>query len=160
LLALVSAVLKLGVQRWSERAHSWRAPTVRRVSIFVVQGRRGKELGVMEAMRKRTVVALTAAVWLAAAGSAAALTVELNRPLAVVESTSQPKPAFSTTQAAEVPIAKAASVLNVPTVTIVGRAVHRPGANRTTKPPTDISRMRCKDWQPLQAGSGRVQICE
>jgi hypothetical protein len=112
-------------------------------------------------MGKRVLVALTVAVWLAAAGSAAALTYELNRPLTVRETGSPPRPVFATARDTNViRTSVPAPVLQLPTVTIAGRAAHRAVPDRTSRPPTDIAAMRCKDWQELQMGSGRVQVCE
>jgi hypothetical protein len=115
----------------------------------------------MRSIGKRAVVALTVTVWLAAAGSAAALGYELNRPLTFKVTTLPMEAAFATARAAEGAMeSNSIPVLHLPTVTIVGRAAHRAIAPARPAQPTDISLMRCRDWQELQMGSGRVQVCE
>jgi hypothetical protein len=108
---------------------------------------------------------LATGVWVLAAGSAAALTVELGRP---------PTPRLTTPDGAasihtDLPapprrLGIDPPVLTLPSITIVGRAERsRPSialpAN-APKPFPDIARMNCAPWHDLQMGSGRVQACE
>ncbi len=104
-------------------------------------------------------------MWLAAAGSAAALGYALNRPLNVAGQAASPaESAFvATREAVDVAVAPkpvGTPVLQLPTVTIGGHAFAQHAALRETEGPKDISQMHCMDWQELQAGSGRVQFCE
>jgi hypothetical protein len=111
-------------------------------------------------------------LWLAGIGSAAALTYELKRPLALhgqVDAVRVPR-----SQGAQPPLDERASpapaaVLTLPPVNVVVPAVrvHRVTPPRVAHPaasseqrPVDISQMRCKEWSQLEMGSGRVQVCE
>jgi hypothetical protein len=130
------------------------------VSVLRREGAKRKELCVMRRMRK-PVAALTVAVWVAAAGSAGALTYELNHGLRVGQTVSPQQPVFATVPAEDVaPASPPIPVLQVPTVRIVGHAARRAAMEPTVRPPTDIAVMHCKDWQELQMGSGKVQVCE
>jgi hypothetical protein len=119
----------------------------------------------MRALTKRALVALTVSVWIAAVGSAAALTYDLNQPLQwrTAPSDASPPAGASPVLAAVAPAAPVAAreeaVLRIPTVTIVGRIAPRavPAPAPTTR---DISEMRCKEWRDLDMGSGHVQVCE
>jgi uncharacterized NAD-dependent epimerase/dehydratase family protein len=51
------------------------------------------------------------------------------------------------------------SVLNIPTVTVVGHAPRRPVVARVPKA-SEIPDMSCADWRVLDMGTGRVQVCE
>lgn len=112
----------------------------------------------MASIKKRAVIALTAAVWLAGLGSAAALTYDLNRPLK-----QRPVPATVAEGVATRPSAPVAPleplVLYVPTVTIVGEARHSPPAARPHHV-KDVSEMHCSGWRDLNMGSGHVQTCD
>jgi hypothetical protein len=124
----------------------------------------------MRTMKKRTAIAVTAAVWLASLGSAAALTYELNRPL---RDGRAPSPIAASSMSATASAAEARAfaaesfseppVIDVPTITIVASVErHRrssPAASRAI-PVKDISEMHCADWRSLDMGSGHVQICE
>jgi hypothetical protein len=111
-------------------------------------------------MKKRTIAALTVAVWFAAIGSAAALTYELNRPLTLRDTPPlEEGPRIVATVEPAAPLPKPAPTLVVPTITIVAAPRHFAVAPRVRALP-DISRMQCKDWQDLQMGSGRVRVCQ
>lgn len=117
------------------------------------------------AMKKRALVAVTAGVWLAAIGSAAALTYDLNRPLhakgqwqdnlAVTETAVPP------TEAPRPLVKEVTSTVQLmPTFTVVGY-VHLPRASHPTpKAPPDISKMHCGPPRQLEMGSGNVQECD
>jgi len=115
------------------------------------------------AIPRKRIMAITVGVWLAAAGSAAALTYELNRPL--VE---HPSPATTAPSSRGAPVPTAfdriepseSFVLQLPPITIVARAFHRPVVAPTEKKPRDISAMRCAEWRDLDMGSGHVQVCQ
>jgi hypothetical protein len=122
-------------------------------------------------MKRRTAIAVTLGVWLAAVGSAAALTYDLNRPLrsagATLQGTTTPSggqvaatlvPAHAALS--EAPSEPPGPVLYVSTLTTVGAAPQRPVAAGVQKPMTEISQMRCADWRELNMGSGHVQVCE
>jgi hypothetical protein len=116
--------------------------------------------------KKRTSVAVAVGVWIAALGSAAALTYDLNRTPRPASETSRPT---TPSTAAPVAVVQRASepqpILYIPTITIVGsirRSVAdapRPEGTADTKM-RDISKMRCEDWRGLDIGSGHVQVCE
>jgi hypothetical protein len=115
----------------------------------------------MVPMRKRTAVAVTLGVWIAALGSAAALTYDLNRAPNLASVTAQPTtPSAAAPVAVVRPTSNTQPVLVIPTFTIVG-TIHHSVAN-APKPerPVDISQMRCADWRELNIGSGHVQMCE
>ena len=112
--------------------------------------------------KKRLAIA-TAIVWACAFGSAAALAYVLDRPLHV-RGTSEPVPAYtpppSSGDVVIVPTAIPEPVLLIPTVTIVAPAP-RPAVKKVAPPEhPDISEMNCKQWRPLEMGSGSVQVCE
>jgi hypothetical protein len=117
------------------------------------------------AMKKRALVAATVGVWLAAIGSAAALTYDLNRPLhaegRLQDNQAVTDTAAASTEAPRPPVKEATStVQRMPTFTVVGY-VHPPrAAHPAAKPPPDISKMQCGQWRPLEMGSGKVQECE
>jgi hypothetical protein len=119
-------------------------------------------------MKKWTVLAATAGVWLSAIGSAAALTYVLggspvprSEPTAHVDTTGAPAPALDTRRA-EVVVSPAPPELVVPTVTIVThRAPSAPPSSARVATPAlrPIAEMQCADWRGLDMGSGRVQVC-
>jgi len=114
----------------------------------------------MKAMKRGTALAVTLGVWVAALGSAAALTYDLNRVPNVAQSPEPAVAVIAPRQAAPVkPAAEPQPVLTIPTVTIVAQAPRMPVA-KVAKPRVDISAMRCSDWRSLDMGSGRVQICQ
>jgi hypothetical protein len=114
----------------------------------------------MNPMKKHTALAVTVGVWIAALGSAAALTYDLNptpRPAPEAPSgltATTPKPSLPVKPAAE-----PSPVLMIPPVTIVA-AVPRAPVAKAAKPPVDITAMHCADWRSLDMGSGRVQVCQ
>jgi hypothetical protein len=122
----------------------------------------------MRTLKTRAIAILTVGVWTAAVGSAAALTYDLNRPLKWKGETpelSSPTGEASPQPVTVAPVATAPSaaqeetVLQVPTITIVGRPPPRSVA--APAPTTrDISEMRCAEWRDLDMGSGHVQVCE
>jgi hypothetical protein len=115
----------------------------------------------MVPIRNRTALAVTFGVWIAALGSAAALTYDLNRTPHLTGVTSQPKMPTTTAPPVVVPAASELQpVLSVPTITIVG-SIRRSVAN-APKPEraVDISQMHCADWRGLDIGSGHVRVCE
>lgn len=121
----------------------------------------------MLTMKNRTAVAVTLGVWLAAIGSAAALTYDLNRPLLPEPVTARlVEPLHAAHSAA---ITEATSprehLLVVPTITLVAQNVqrtHAPVVNEAVATPSlrDISQMHCADWRELDMGSGHVQVCD
>jgi hypothetical protein len=114
----------------------------------------------MVPMRKRTAVAVTLGVWIAA-GSAAALTYDRNHTPHFASVTAQPTtPSTAAPAAVARPVSETQPVLFIPTITIVGSI--RPSAANALKPEraADISQMRCADWRGLDIGSGHVQVCE
>jgi len=115
------------------------------------------------AIPRKRILALTVAVWLAAAGSAAALTYELNRPLVErpFPAASAPRtPAASPPGVTDQAEPSESLVLRLPPITIAAPAVHRPLVAPIQKKPRDISAMGCAEWRDLDMGSGHVQICE
>jgi hypothetical protein len=116
----------------------------------------------MTNMKSRTAILVTLGVWLAAVGSAAALTYDLNRPLPLVDATPRleaqvdPTPAALTDSVSEPP---SVPVLHVSTLTVV-RSAPSPAVGVRPKSTTEISQMHCADWRELNMGSGRVQVCE
>jgi hypothetical protein len=115
-------------------------------------------------MKRSIVAAIACSVWLSAAASAAALTYELNRPLL-------PRPPSTTVVPPPPPLTRTTSglreslpfaVLEIPVITIVGKAPARAAPPRPAAPqlPHDITTMNCTTWRDLDMGSGRVQLCE
>jgi hypothetical protein len=118
----------------------------------------------MATMKRRTAIAVTVGVWLAAAGSAAALTYDLNRPLHLAKTTLLRAAPVSAMHAAA-PVSEIESVLVIPTITVVGRAPRNRDRDRdravVPEPKArEFSDMVCSDWRELDMGSGRVQVCE
>ena len=123
----------------------------------------------MASVKRRTVVALGMGVWLAAIGSATALTYELNRPLSPsVPSSSATSSTVTSSAVAPSDLrrvtapegAEAQSVLYIPVITIVGETPRRAPIVREPKVARDIAKMNCADWRELDMGSGHVQVCE
>jgi hypothetical protein len=113
----------------------------------------------MVPMKKRTALAVTLGVWVAALGSAAALTYDLNHAPRIAQHSAPEVNAITFPAAPIVPTAEPQPVLMIPTVTIVARAPRAP-ATKAWKPRVDIETMHCADWRSLDMGSGRVQVCE
>jgi hypothetical protein len=119
----------------------------------------------MRPMNKRTAIAVTVSVWIAALVSATALAYDLNRTphlatphLANVTSQfATPAPVAPTVLAPPAP--EVQSVLYIPTITIVG-SMRRSMDEPKPAPGADISEMQCTDWRGLDIGSGHVQVCE
>ena len=120
----------------------------------------------MGPIKKRTAIAVTVAVWIAALGSAAGLTYDLNGTPHLASAhlanvTSRPATALAAAPPGTArPASEMEQVLFIPTITVVGSmprlVVHEP------KPPAapDISKMQCTDWRGLDMGSGHVQVCQ
>jgi hypothetical protein len=104
-------------------------------------------------------IALTLGVWLAALGSAGALTYDLSRPLLSADAT--PRLAATADHGAiGARVSDLSPVLYVPTITVVAQRPHRAAVvTPVQKPATDISHMRCADWRELDMGSGQVEVC-
>jgi hypothetical protein len=115
----------------------------------------------MTSRKTRTAIAVSAGVWIAAFGAAAAITYELNRPLHWAGATSKlDEPVTNAHAAIAESRADLQTVLYVPTITLVGRMAHRSAVTQAPKPITEIAEMRCSDWRELDMGSGHVQVCE
>jgi len=128
----------------------------------------------MAPLRRRTVLALTAIVWVAAIGSATGLAYALNRPLKVraIPETQTATAEVASTPALEVPTVNVTpateNTLSIPTLTITAKAPQRmvtprlvaPEPLAAPEPLPDIAKMKCAEWRELDMGSGRVQICE
>jgi hypothetical protein len=76
----------------------------------------------MIAMKKRTVVYLTVAIWLAGLGTAAAITYDLNRSVHQKHGTSKLEASPAAALAAAAAQQEEGNLLCIPTITIVGRA--------------------------------------
>jgi hypothetical protein len=112
----------------------------------------------MAILKQRTAINVTVGLWLAAAGSAAALTHQLNRgtdPRAAV--------AWSFGEPARAPLAEQ-RVLYVGPVVITAPWPKSPVSVRAPAPSTPIARdvyeMGCTHSRELDIGSGRVEFCE
>ncbi|HEY2201144.1 MAG TPA: hypothetical protein VGH56_04605, partial [Solirubrobacteraceae bacterium] len=117
----------------------------------------------MTPMKKRTMIAITLGAWLAALGSASALTYELSRPLHFAPATSVvPVPPHATLAGVRAPAAAQlpalAPVLYMPPVTII--APRLPAAAMKAPVVRETPPMLCSDWRVLDMGSGRVRTCE
>jgi hypothetical protein len=121
------------------------------------EGRKG--LCAMTEMKKSTAIAVTVAVWVAAAGSAAALAYDLNRPLSGGAASQLVVPLSAERAAVAKPAQEPERVLYIPTITIVAQAPRRPAVSSAPKP-RDLSQMHCANWRELDLGSGHVQVCE
>src|SRR5580704_14554635 len=117
----------------------------------------------MNTTKRGFAIAATLGVWIAAVGSVAALTYDLNRPL---HFEGAPSTEVATPDQTPQPLAEPASVappvLYLPTITIVGHREAFPLAAPAPKPAKakDISEMNCGDWRGLDMGRGQVQVCE
>jgi hypothetical protein len=136
------------------------ALTVRRLSRPGALGADEKGL-FMASLKKRTAIAVTASLWLAAAGSAAAFTYQLNRRL-------DPQPHGVETAGSlggRAPASLAAQrMLYVPTLVIIAPWPHRLASVNMRAPSTpvarEISEMGCRRSRELDIGSGLVQFCD
>ena len=80
----------------------------------------------MTTIKQLTATAVTAGVWIAAVGSAAALTYDLNRtPHLASDAAPSAAPSHMAPALLAQPISESQPVLYVPAITIVGR-IHRP----------------------------------
>jgi hypothetical protein len=115
-------------------------------------------------MKKWTVLATTAGVWLSAIGSAAALTYVLGgspvpRAAPVAPDDTMATPSLDNRRA-EVVQDIAPAELVIPTVTIVGHIARPRAVAPTPEAVRPIAEMTCADWRGLDMGSGRVQVCQ
>jgi hypothetical protein len=112
-------------------------------------------------------VVLTVGVWVAALGSAAALTYDLNRPLHENRATSQlvePRlegmPFDAPREAVAAPVSEPAPAPYVPTITIVGRTPRRAGAGRNVLAgPRVYICNECAEGWSVAAGPRRSRFC-
>lgn len=105
---------------------------------------------------KKTAVAVTVGVWTSALGSAVALGFVLNRP---PEPRTRVEPATAHASVGHLLEAAPHKLLEVPATPKVTPA--RQAAPKPAPPvPVDIAQMKCDEWRELQAGSGRVRVCE
>jgi hypothetical protein len=115
----------------------------------------------MASLKKRTAIAVTVGLWLAAAGSAMALTHRLNRGLGA----RAPGFAIAPSSGDPAPVALAEQrVLYVPSIVIGAPWPHSPA--RVSPPASstpvarDVSEMGCSHSRELDMGSGRVEACK
>jgi hypothetical protein len=114
---------------------------------------------VLTSPAKGTVLtAITVFVWIAAVGSAAALTYNLNRPLVYPNDGAPPPPISSP---AVLALESAAITMPTPEIHVATAAGRRAAVpSPVAREPRDIAAMHCSEWHELQAGSGHVQICD
>lgn len=115
----------------------------------------------MASLKKRTAIAVTVGLWLAAAGSAMALTHHLNRGLGA----RVPGFEIAPSSGAPAPVALAEQrVPYVPPIVIGAPWPHRPAMVSPAAPSTpvarDVSEMGCSHSRELDMGSGRVEACK
>jgi hypothetical protein len=105
-------------------------------------------------------IALTLGVWVAALGSAGALTYHLSRPLPSADATpGMAAPANLGHGLIAEQVSELSPVLYIPTITVVGQRPHRAVVTPEKNAATDISHMRCEEWRELDMGSGQVEVC-
>ena len=122
---------------------------------------RRKGLHVMANKKIPTAIFVTFGVWIAALGSAAALTYELNRPLHLAVAASPMKiPSNQMRAFLAEPTSDMQSVLYLSPFIIVAGPFHRPAPARMPRRPEVPDGMQCEDWRELDMGSGRVQFCQ
>jgi hypothetical protein len=117
-------------------------------------------------VKRRTLGFVTVRVWLAAIGSAAALSYELKRP--PVPLVDDELPPISSPAVAAFVVAlprtapEAEDTLLMPEITIAGNLPRRvkPVMPAPARAYRDITEMHCDEWRELSMGSGRVQICD
>ena len=108
---------------------------------------------------KKMALAVTVAVWTSALASAGAVAYVLDRPL---DPRLRTVPEMADTSFGNLLAGAGASEAIVDAPAASFTPAHRV---LYSKPPpvatvVDIEQMRCDDWRELQAGSGRVQVCE
>jgi len=115
----------------------------------------------MATLKRRTAIAVTVGLWLAAAGSAAALGVHLNRGI------HPGTPGFGTVRSVQGPAPATLvepQVLSVAPVVIAAPWPQRPASASGLTPSTPVARdileMGCAHSRELDIGSGRVESCE
>jgi hypothetical protein len=120
-------------------------------------------------MKKATVIAAAAGVWVSGIAAAAGLAYDVTKPLPVVEHAIAAATLPERNVVAEVARLQPERVVAgyaaggtaqtrtivLPTVEIVSKAAP-PKVTR----PRDISEMRCSAWRPLEQGAASVQICD
>lgn len=90
----------------------------------------------MTTLKNQAAIAVTVGVWVAALGSAAALTFDLNHALRWVSPPSQPAALTQAEYPAQAePVSEMQSVLYIPEITIVGHAPRDPEAAQGPKAP-------------------------
>jgi hypothetical protein len=105
-------------------------------------------------------IAVTVGVWVAALGSAGALTYDLSRAVPSAGATSLLAAPVNLGHAATTEqVSELSPALYIPTVTVVGKMPHRAVVTPGPKPATDIFHMRCAEWRELDMGSGQVEVC-
>ena len=115
----------------------------------------------MSGMKRRTAIVVGVGAWIAALGSAGALTYDLNRALPLAGARSELAAPVDAAPAALVEPAPAEPpVLYVSTFTVVGEAPRRRVVTVKPKPVPEISQVHCAEWRELDMGSGRVRVCE
>lgn len=115
----------------------------------------------MTSMKRRTAIIVGVGAWIAALGSAGALTYDLNRALPLAGPRSELAAQVNAAPTALVESAPAEPpVLYVSTFTVVGEPPRRRVVTVKPKPVPEISQMDCADWRELDMGSGRVRVCE
>ncbi len=107
-----------------------------------------------------TAMAVTLGVWIAALGSAAAVTYRMNRPLRVMATTAIQVPSDPMPEAVAEPESVMQSVLYIPAVTIVGRAFHLAAAAPASNALEDLSHQQYVDSPELEMGGVRLPMCE
>ena len=111
---------------------------------------------VMSNKKMPMAITVTLGVWIAALGSAAALTYDLNRALHLRGTPPSSGVLSNRMQSAE--RISETRVLYVPQVTVVGR--YRPDAARLPETFGDLSGQQCAYWREIEMGWGRIQVCE
>jgi hypothetical protein len=113
----------------------------------------------MATLKRRTALAITAAVWITAIATAAGLAHALNRPIDSPAPLVQLAPREPIQERLVDDSSSSAPILTIPPVTIVAHT-HRRAASPAPVRPRDIAEMRCAEWRTLDMGSGHVQVCE
>jgi hypothetical protein len=117
-------------------------------------------------VKPKTLGFMTLGVWLAAVGSAAALSYELKRPPVPLDEETPPPISSPAAEAVVVWLPQtdpqAQDVLLISETTIVGAIPRGVKPLALTPAPAykDITEMHCAEWRELSAGSGHVQICD
>jgi hypothetical protein len=103
-------------------------------------------------------VTVTLGVWIAALGSAAVLTYDLNRALHLRGTPPSNGVLSNPAQFASAERISETRVLYIPAVTVVGR--YRPDTAPMPETFGDLSGKQCAYWRELEMSWGRVQVCE